>query len=359
MEARRQQQQQQQEEAARILLPRASCSVTSSGQPMTSAGWAPGNSLSLSKGAAAAAAAAAAAERLIAGGRSHPHATPRRQLSRRDLGRPRGVSLAVPNRSSNDSPWTMDHRGSVSTSLPELPCSMSDSIIYGDDEMDEETVKFISALYRALGPLLPEVTKLQGHQDPPAHLMVDMKAKLRELGSSVTDARKRLLRYNIYLKKRLAKAMQARKILKDQQLRQQGEEGSEPLRQPITALVQRAARPEPESGKPSLSTEKSIQALAAGACCTVRALQASRLLPPPQEIPSELLRTKALERVHRRSMRLQDSRFSSGGEASTTGLQESADDRPRPFTSPQGILQRNSCRPDTSASHTSFDKSQQ
>lgn len=142
---------------------------------------------------------------------------------------------------------------------------------------------FISALYTALGPLLPEVTKLRGHQDPPAHLMVDMKAKLRELGSSVTDARKRLLRYNIYLvsgavgrggrtlhpagwlalslslmgqsthrpekapeprptpaarcafppqKKRLAKAMQARKALKDQQqLRQQGEDGSEPLKQ--------------------------------------------------------------------------------------------------------------------------------
>lgn len=46
---------------------------------------------------------------------------------------------------------------------------------------------------------MPEVTKLQGHQDPPAHLMVDMKTKLRELGSSVSDARKRLLKYNIYL----------------------------------------------------------------------------------------------------------------------------------------------------------------
>ncbi|KAG8131345.1 hypothetical protein E2320_017884, partial [Naja naja] len=90
------------------------------------------------------------------------------------------------------------------TSLSPAPtaeprCSMSDHINYGDEELDEETMNFISALYAALGPLLPEVTKLQGHQDPPAHLMVDMKTKLRELGSSVSDARKRLLKYNIYL----------------------------------------------------------------------------------------------------------------------------------------------------------------
>ncbi|KAH0627747.1 hypothetical protein JD844_008033 [Phrynosoma platyrhinos] len=56
--------------------------------------------------------------------------------------------------------------------------------------------------------------------------MVDMKAKLRELGSSVSDARKRLLRYNIYLKKKLAKAIQERRAWREQQLRS-GELGAE------------------------------------------------------------------------------------------------------------------------------------
>ncbi|XP_053154872.1 uncharacterized protein LOC128346042 isoform X2 [Hemicordylus capensis] len=209
----------------------------------------------------------------------------------------------------------MDPRGLVSPTFSDPPCSMSDSTNCGDDELDEETVNFISALYTALGPLLPEVTKLQGHQDPPAHLMVDMKAKLRELGSSVSDARKRLLRYNIYLKKRLAKAVQEKRALKEQQqFRQQpGQDSSE---QSSTAFAQRGIRTEMEPGKPSVAAERKIQ-----------------------EIP-ELVRTKNLERVHRRSMKLQDPHFA-----------ESVEDRARAYTSPQGILQR--------ASRPPFDRAQQ
>ncbi|XP_077202509.1 uncharacterized protein LOC143841715 isoform X3 [Paroedura picta] len=152
----------------------------------------------------------------------------------------------------------MEQRGPMSPSLPAAsPCPVSENPTCGEEELDEETMNFISALYTALGPLLPEVAKLQGHQDPPAHLMVDVKAKLRELGSSVSDARKRLLQYNVYLKKRLAKAAQEKKALKEQQ----GEDTSE------------QELPLPESQKPK----------------------------PP-------------ERVHRRSARIQEARQPSLGE---------------------------------------------
>ncbi|XP_077202508.1 uncharacterized protein LOC143841715 isoform X2 [Paroedura picta] len=123
----------------------------------------------------------------------------------------------------------MEQRGPMSPSLPAAsPCPVSENPTCGEEELDEETMNFISALYTALGPLLPEVAKLQGHQDPPAHLMVDVKAKLRELGSSVSDARKRLLQYNVYLKKRLAKAAQEKKALKEQQGEDTSEQGSSP-----------------------------------------------------------------------------------------------------------------------------------
>ncbi|KAL8204117.1 UNVERIFIED_CONTAM: hypothetical protein K2H54_068195, partial [Gekko kuhli] len=140
---------------------------------------------------------------------------------------------------------------------------------------------FISALYTALGPLLPEVAKLQSHQDPPAHLMVDVKAKLRELGSSVSDARKKLLQYNVYLKKRLARAAQEKKALREQQ----GVDGSE------------------------------------------------------QELPSlESSKPKPGERVQRRSVRIPDTRLASLGEESTRSLREQAEERVRAYTIPQVTL---------------------
>ncbi|KAM6475370.1 uncharacterized protein PHA67_007581 isoform 2-T2 [Liasis olivaceus] len=204
----------------------------------------------------------------------------------------------------------MDSRGSGSPSLPAEPrCSMSDNINYGDEELDQETMNFISALYAALGPLLPEVTKLQGHQDPPAHLMVDMKAKLRELGSSVSDARKRLLKYNIYLKKKLARAMQERKALREQQLRQQGVN-----EQLGTSQMQSLLRAEMSPGKSSLGTEKNIL-----------------------EIPSaELVKIKP-ERSHRRS--------------------DTMEERARSCMTPQGILQRSVCKMENSSSRPPLDRS--
>ncbi|XP_034297829.1 uncharacterized protein LOC117679746 isoform X2 [Pantherophis guttatus] len=197
----------------------------------------------------------------------------------------------------------MDSRGSVSSNLQEPRCSMSDHVNYGEEELDEETLNFISALYTALGPLLPEVTKLQGHQDPPAHLMVDMKTKLRELGSSVSDARKRLLKYNIYLKKKLARAMQERKAVREQQLRQQGVSD-----QVNTTRVPSMARPEMAPGKSRLGTEKNIL-----------------------EMPSaEMIKIKQTDRVHRRS--------------------DTMEDRARTCMTPQGILQRNICKVENASS---------
>ncbi|XP_032070344.1 uncharacterized protein LOC116506628 [Thamnophis elegans] len=187
----------------------------------------------------------------------------------------------------------MDFRGSSGIQA-EPRCSVSEHLNYNDEELDEETMNFISALYTALGPLLPEVTKLQGHQDPPAHLMVDMKTKLRELGSSVSDARKRLLKYNIYLKKKLARAMQERKALREQQLRQQGVS-----EQASSAHV---PRPEVAPGKSRLGTEKNILEMPA----------------------AEMIKTKQPDRIHRRS--------------------DTMEDRARTCMTPQGILQRNICK---------------
>uniref|UniRef100_A0ACB8EP33 Uncharacterized protein n=1 Tax=Sphaerodactylus townsendi TaxID=933632 RepID=A0ACB8EP33_9SAUR len=110
----------------------------------------------------------------------------------------------------------MEQKGTEPSSLPaESPCPKNENPACGDEELDEETLNFIAALDVALGPLLPEVTKLQAHQDPPAHLMVDMKARLTEQGVSVSDARKKLLQYNLYLKKKLAKIAQEKKTLKE------------------------------------------------------------------------------------------------------------------------------------------------
>ncbi|XP_039217410.1 uncharacterized protein LOC120316181 isoform X2 [Crotalus tigris] len=197
----------------------------------------------------------------------------------------------------------MDSRGSGSPSFQEPRSSMSDNLNYGDEELDEETMNFISALYTALGPLLPEVTKLQGHQDPPAHLMVDMKTKLRELGSSVSDARKRLLKYNIYLKKKLARAMQERKALREQQLRQQGIN-----EQLSTAHVPSVLRAEVAAGKSRMGTEKNI-------------------LEIP---PAELVKLKQPERIHRRG--------------------DTVEERARMCMTPQGILQRNICKVENASS---------
>ncbi|XP_025029345.1 uncharacterized protein LOC112541982 [Python bivittatus] len=237
----------------------------------------------------------------------------------------------------------MDSRGSGSPSLPAEPrCSMSDNINYGDEELDQETMNFISALYAALGPLLPEVTKLQGHQDPPAHLMVDMKAKLRELGSSVSDARKRLLKYNIYLKKKLARAMQERKALREQQLRQQG------INEQVgTSQMQSLIRAEMSPGKSSLGTEKNIL-----------------------EIPSaELVKIKP-ERSHRRTIQIPgacDLLRGEGGRAGRTltptssvpslASQDTMEERARSCMTPQGILQRSVCKMENSASRPPLDRS--
>ncbi|XP_042311275.1 uncharacterized protein LOC121924169 isoform X3 [Sceloporus undulatus] len=237
----------------------------------------------------------------------------------------------------------MDNRGPVSSALPDPRCSVSEISSYGDEELDEETVNFISALYAALGPLLPEVTQLQGHQDPPAHLMIDMKAKLRELGSSVSDARKRLLRYNIYLKKKLAKAIQEKRAWREQQLRP-GELGAEQVGHPWSSLqpflvdstsslqcpspsysffhqpsppqTPRGVRTEMESGKSSMGTEKNMQDT------------------PAPEFP----RIKPPERFHRRS--------------------DTADDHSRGSMTPQGVLQRSAGKTDTMSSRPSPDRGQ-
>uniref|UniRef100_A0ABM5FHZ1 Uncharacterized protein isoform X1 n=2 Tax=Pogona vitticeps TaxID=103695 RepID=A0ABM5FHZ1_9SAUR len=167
----------------------------------------------------------------------------------------------------------MDDRGSAPSSLPAEPQSpVSENPACGDEELDEETMKHISALYTALGPLLPEVTQLQSHQDPPARLMVDMKAKLKELGSSVSDARTRMLRYNIYLKKKLAKAVQERAALREQSLRQEGV-GTE---QPSITPLPKGARSEVEPEKSSMGTEKHIQEIVAS--------EIPRIKPPPERV---------------------------------------------------------------------------
>ncbi|XP_061468959.1 uncharacterized protein LOC133378185 isoform X2 [Rhineura floridana] len=221
----------------------------------------------------------------------------------------------------------MDHRGSVSPNLLDPRCSMSENPTCGDDELDEETVNFITALYEALGPLLPEVTKLQNPQDPPAHLMVDMRTKLREMGSSVSDARKKMLKYNIYLKRRLARAVQEKKAWREQQQRQQ--ECNEQL-SPVPVALPRGFRLEMEPGKSNMGPEKNIQ-----------------------EIPSpELVRTKMPERGHRRGVSLQDPHFV------PMPLQEIVDEHGRVCIAPQGLLQKSGCRLDNMPSRPSLDRGQ-
>ncbi|XP_067320964.1 uncharacterized protein [Anolis sagrei] len=222
----------------------------------------------------------------------------------------------------------MENRGPLSPSLPEPRSSMTDIPSYVDEELDQDTMNFISALYSALGPLLPEVTQLQIHQDPPAHLMVDMKAKLRELGSSVSDARKRLLRYNIYLKKRLARAIQEKAAWREQQAQlaqmaqmaqavQMADLGTQ---QPP---VQRGVKTEAAPGKSSAGTEKNIQEA------------------PVPDFP----RIKPPERVHRRTGSLQDPRFPTVGQESMRA-HDRADDHCRGNLGVQAALQRNAARVD-------------
>ncbi|KAJ7335125.1 hypothetical protein JRQ81_013066 [Phrynocephalus forsythii] len=212
----------------------------------------------------------------------------------------------------------MDNRGSAPSSLPaEPPSSVSEDPTCGDEELDEETVKHLSALYKALGPLLPQVTQLQSHQDPPAHLMVDLKAKLRELGSSISDARSRMLRYNVYLKKKLARAVQEKKALMEQQTRQQDVGPEQPSASPLPT----GDRSEGQPGKPSMGTEKHLQ--------EIMAPEIPRLKPP--------------ERVQRR-VRLQEAHLAKEDAAPAS-------------VTPQGFLQKNACRVDNMASCPSLERS--
>ncbi|XP_053264044.1 uncharacterized protein LOC128423187 [Podarcis raffonei] len=231
----------------------------------------------------------------------------------------------------------MDQRGSATPSLPAEPrCSMTENTLHGEEELDEETVNFISTLYESLGPLLTEVTKLQNNQDPPAHLMVDMRAKLREMGSTVSDARKKMMRYNMYLKRRLAKAVHEKKALREQQLRQQ--ECNEQLGA-IPIAAQRGYRVDLEPVKSSMTQDKNLQEM-----------------PPP-----ELLRNKAQERAHRRGVSLQDPQFVPVVEEASgrlRPLQDIADGSSRVCMTPQGVLQKSACRLDGMPSRPSLDRGQ-
>ncbi|CAI5787952.1 Hypothetical predicted protein [Podarcis lilfordi] len=136
--------------------------------------------------------------------------------------------------------------------------------------------------------------------------MVDMRAKLREMGSTVSDARKKMMRYNMYLKRRLAKAVHEKKALREQQLRQQECNEQE--------------------------------------------------MPPP-----ELLRNKAQERAHRRGVSLQDPQFVPVVEEASgrlRPLQDIADGSSRVCMTPQGVLQKSACRLDGMPSRPSLDRGQ-
>nr|XP_008119567.1 PREDICTED: uncharacterized protein LOC103280943 [Anolis carolinensis] len=246
----------------------------------------------------------------------------------------------------------MENRGPLSPSLPEPRSSMTDIPSHVDEELDQDTVNFISALYSALGPLLPEVTQLQIHQDPPVHLMVDMKAKLRELGSSVSDARKRLLRYNIYLKKRLARALQEKAAWREQQaqLAQMAQVAQMVQVAQMSQVAQaaqmadagtqqppmpRGVRMEMAPGKSSAGVEKNIQEA------------------PAPEFP----RIKPPERVHRRTGSLQDPRFATVGQEGMRG-HDKADDHCRGSLAVQAALQRNAARVDAMPSRPLQDRGQ-
>ncbi|XP_077202507.1 uncharacterized protein LOC143841715 isoform X1 [Paroedura picta] len=245
----------------------------------------------------------------------------------------------------------MEQRGPMSPSLPAAsPCPVSENPTCGEEELDEETMNFISALYTALGPLLPEVAKLQGHQDPPAHLMVDVKAKLRELGSSVSDARKRLLQYNVYLKKRLAKAAQEKKALKEQQGEDTSEQSARDFRNPFAWAGILLRGPVQDSHAKLDSSLQAGPKLWPGgsqkAHCKAEHMEEGEekrqssapgrqveRAPIHWELPlPESQKPKPPERVHRRSARIQEARQPSLGE-----------DGSRPLRLPAPALSEASC----------------